>query len=109
VYTATPSTVPQDVASAIYGLDLGAIWLILAAFTHTLSIEEKNLVAPDLFQKYRLSRNLEIVVAGIFFVSCLPQFWTSVGSTSLRYALWGSTFFVRRIGNLYSGWVRKKK
>jgi hypothetical protein len=102
-------SLPQDAASATYGLDLAAIWTILAAFTHVLTIEEKNLVAPDLFRKYRLLRNLEIIVAAIFFVSVLPQFWTTmIGSTSLRYVLWGLTFFVRRIGNLYSRLVLKR-
>ena len=103
------SPLPQDVASATYGLDLGAIWIILAAFTHILTIEERNLVAPDLVHKYRLMRNLEIIVAGIFFVSLLPPFWTTmIRGTSLRYVLWGLTFFVRRTGNLYSRLVSKK-
>jgi len=99
----TPSnpTLPQDAASAIYALDIGAIWAILAAFTHILTVEEKKLVSPDLFRKYRLMRNLELIVAAIFFVSILPQLWTPlIGSTSLRYVLWGVTFFVRRTGNL---------
>ena len=104
------TSLPQDVASATYGLDLAAIWTILAAFTHVLTIEERNLVAPDLFRKYQLLRNLEIIVAAIFLVSVLPQFWTTmIGSTSLRYVLWGLTFFVRRAGNLYSRLVKKRK
>ena len=40
-------TLPQDAASATYALDIGAIWAILAAFTHILTVEEKKLVAPD--------------------------------------------------------------
>ncbi len=102
-------TLPQIDASATYALDLGAIWAILAAFTHILTIEEKKLVAPDLFRKYRLMRNLEITVAAIFFISILPQFWdTMIGSTSLRYVLWGLTFFVRRIGSVYSRRAQKR-
>ena len=96
------STLPQIDASATYALDLGAIWAILGAFTHILTIEEKKLVAPDLIRKYRLMRNLEIVVATIFFVSILPQFWDiMIGNTSLRYVMWALTFFVRRTTNLY--------
>jgi uncharacterized membrane protein len=102
-------TLSQDAASATYALGIGAIWAILAAFTHILTIEERNIVAPDLFSEYRLLRNLEIVIAAIFFVSVLPTFWNTVlGNTSLRYALWGLTFFVRRIGNLYSRLVQKR-
>jgi len=106
---ASPS-LPQIDASATYALDLGAIWAILAAFTHILTIEEKKLVAPDLFKKYRRMRKLELIVAAIFFVSILPPFWTVlIGSTSLRYVLWGLTFFVRRTGNLYSRLVQKRR
>ncbi len=102
---AAPSnpTLPQDAASATYALDIGAIWAILAAFTHILMVEEKKLVAPDLFRKYRLLRNLEIIIATTFFVSILPPFWTyAIGGTNLRYILWLLSFFVRRGGNLYS-------
>ena len=110
---ATPtalSALPQDLASAAYGLDLGIIWLILSAFSHTLSIEEKALVAPDLFKKYRSMRNLEIVIALFFLVSILPSFWTTaIGSTNLRYITWASTFFVRRIANLYSKMVSRRR
>jgi hypothetical protein len=35
-------SLPQIEASATYALDLGAIWAILAAFTHILTIEEKS-------------------------------------------------------------------
>src|SRR6266702_6355905 len=103
------STLPQIDASAVYALDLGAIWAILGAFTHVLTIEEKKLVAPDLIRKYRLMRNLEIVVAAIFFVSILPQFWDiMIGNTSLRYVLWALTFFVRRTTNLYSRLAQRR-
>ena len=95
------SALPQDVASVAYGLDLGAIWIILASFTHILSLEERGLVAPDLFQKYRLLRNLEIITAAIFFLSVLPSFWFTINGTYFRYILWSLTFFVRRTGNLY--------
>jgi hypothetical protein len=89
-------------------LDLGAIWATLAAFTHILTIEEKKLVAPDLFRKYRLMRNLELIVAVTFFASALPQFWTAEGGTSLRYILWALTFFVRRTANLYTRLVQRR-
>jgi uncharacterized membrane protein len=104
------SNLPQDIASVAYGLDLGAIWIILASFTHILSMEEKGLVAPDLFRKYRLLRNVEIIIAMIFFVSILPEFWFNVlGGTTFRYVLWALTFFVRRIGNLYSRRVQRER
>ncbi len=85
-----------DVASSIYALDIGAIYGILALFTRILASEERKLVAPDLLRKYKLSRNLEIVVAIIFLVSAIPQVWV----LNVRYTIWASTFFVYRGGSL---------
>ncbi|OLD35448.1 MAG: hypothetical protein AUI50_02120 [Crenarchaeota archaeon 13_1_40CM_2_52_14] len=104
------STLSQNDASAVYALDIGAIWAILASFSHILSSEERNLVAPDLLRKYRLFRNLELIVGGLFFVSILPPFWTyAIGGTNLRYVLWLLSFFVRRGGNLYSRAALKQR
>ena len=72
-----------DVTSSIYALDIGAIYGILALFTHILATEERRLVAPDLLRKYKLSRNLEIVVAIIFLVSAIPQVWV----LNIRYTI----------------------
>src|SRR2546426_326865 len=104
------STLSQNEPSAVYALDIGAIWAILASFSHILSSEERNLVAPDLLRKYRLFRNLELIVGGLFFVSILPPFWTyAIGGTNLRYVLWLLSFFVRRGGNLYSRAALKQR
>jgi len=92
-----------DVASSIYALDIGAIYGILALFTRILASEERKLVAPDLLRKYKLSRNLEIVVAIIFLVSAIPQVWV----LNVRYTIWASTFFVYRGGSLLRG-LRKR-
>jgi uncharacterized membrane protein len=108
-YSSSSPTLPQDVASATYALDIGAIWAILAAFTHILTIEEKNLVAADLVRKYRLTRNAEIFIAATFFVTILPQFWIPVGGATLRYLLWVATFFIRRTGNVYSHLVLRRR
>lgn len=88
-----------DVASTIYALDIGAIYAILALFTNILATEEKKLVAPDLLRRYRVSRNLEIIVAVLFFVSAIPQFWT----LNVRYFIWATTFFVFRGGSILRG------
>jgi hypothetical protein len=59
------------VTSSLYALDIGALYGILALFTHILATEERKLVAPDFLRKYKLSRNLEIVVAIIFLLSAI--------------------------------------
>src|SRR6266571_684484 len=88
-----------DAASTVYAFDIGAIYGILALFTNILATEERKLVAPDLLRKYRHSRDLEIVVATIFLVSAIPQFWT----LNLRYYIWATTFFVYRGGSMMRG------
>ena len=94
-----------DVTSSLYALDIGAIYGILAVFTHILASEERKLVAPDLLRRYKLSRNLEIVVATIFLVSAIPQIWT----LDARYTIRASTFFVYRGGNLVRGLQKRRK
>ena len=90
-----------DAASTIYALDIASIYAILALFTSILAIEGK-LVAPDLLRKYRLGRDLEIIVAIIFLVSAIPL-WT----LNLRYYIWATTFFVYRGGTIIRG-LRKQ-
>jgi len=68
-------------------------------FTNILATEEKKLVTPDLLRRYGVSRNLEIMVAVIFFVSAIPQFWT----LNIRYFFWAATFFVFRGGSILRG------
>jgi hypothetical protein len=92
-----------DVASTVYAVDIGAIYGILATFTNILTTEERKLVAPDLLNKYKFSRNLEIAVAIIFLVSAIPEFWT----LNLRYFFWATTFFIFRIGTIVRGWRKR--
>ncbi len=101
--TSQTSSLFNDVASTVYALDIGAIYGILALFTNILATEERKLVAPDLLRKFRLSRNLEIVVAILFFASAIPIFW----SLNLRYLIWATTFFVFRGGTIVGG-LRKR-
>ena len=89
----------QNVASTVYALDIGTIYGILAMFANILAIEERKLVAPDLLRKYKFSRNLEIIVAVLFLVSAILEFWT----LNLRYFIWATTFFVFRGGNIVNG------
>ena len=88
----------DSLTDLVFGLVLSivAIYGILTLFTHILPSEERKLVAPDLLKKYKLGRNLEIVVAIIFLVSAIPQVWV----LNVRYTIWASTFFVYRGGSL---------
>jgi uncharacterized membrane protein len=99
----------SEIVSNVYAYDLAIMFLILAAFNHTLASEERNLVAKSLLRRYRLSRNLCLSVAGVFIISSLPPLgstvvfsYTSAGAIyqiSFRSILW--------IASLFVGWSRR--
>ena len=91
----------QDVATVAYAMDIGSIYAILASFNNILTSEGRVLVQPDLVQKYRVIRNLQICVAVIFWISIIPQFFpltVPIGPfpEPVRFILWISTFFFSR-------------
>jgi len=97
-----------EIINNVYAYDLAIMFFILAVFNHSLASEEKNLVAKDLIRRYRLSRNLCLLVAGLFFVSSLPP----LGSTTVFSYTSGSTYelslrSVLWIGSLFIGWSRR--
>lgn len=65
----------QDYSSSLFALDLTGILLILAAFAHVISTEEKKLVAPQLATLFRNGRNRMLVLALVMGVTVLPVFW----------------------------------
>ena len=85
--------------TAVYAVDLGSMNLILAYFTHVLTIEEKSLIPNSLVRTYRLQRNSTLITAAIFLVSALPQLYIMVFGFPLRFELWIATlgmYSVRR-------------
>jgi uncharacterized membrane protein len=76
--------------SEYYALDIAGMNLILAYFTHALTLEEKNLIPSHLRQRYRVTRNLLLLGAAIFLISDLPIFWQMVDGipTPPRIILW---------------------
>jgi uncharacterized membrane protein len=103
------STSFVEVVNSVYAYDLAIMFLILAAFNHILASEERNLVTKSRLGRYRLSRNLCLLVAGVFVISTVPALgstivfsYTSAGATyeiSLRSVLW--------IASLVVGWSRR--
>lgn len=79
-------------ASAFYALDIGGMNLVIAYFTHLMTLEEKKLIPEDLVRRYRQSRNFIFLVGLIFAFSAIPNFaGVDVLGTSLRVILWIST------------------
>jgi uncharacterized membrane protein len=74
-------------ATQVYAVDIGFMNLILAYFTHQLTIEEKKLVAEDLLKSFRIHRNLLILTAALFLFSATPIF-----TLEERFVIWGISF-----------------
>jgi uncharacterized membrane protein len=79
----------QNYSSQLFALDLGGILLILATFAHVISLEEKNLVAPELVTLFRNGRNRMAILAILTLISVAPEFWdwTLLG-VPIRLYLW---------------------
>ena len=76
-------------ASVYYALDIAGMNLILAYFSHILTIEERNLIPRELTHHFKMTRNILIVSALIFLISDLPIFWEIfVLGLPLRIVLW---------------------
>ena len=65
----------RDYSSSLFALDLSGILVILATFAHVLSIEEKELVAPEILQLFRNGRNRMVLLAVLMAVTIAPPFW----------------------------------
>ena len=90
-----PSQLDSGLTTALYAVDMGSIFLIIAYFTHELTIEERKLIPRELLRNYRIQRNATIVSSAIFLVSTLPMFWNLVVfGFQLRFILWMCTFLV---------------
>ncbi len=61
-------------ASIYYGLDIGAMNLILAYFSHLLSQKERNLVPAEHIRRFKIGRNTQLLGSAIFIASVLPVF-----------------------------------
>jgi uncharacterized membrane protein len=97
--------------SGTYAVDLAAMFLILAFFAHTLIDEDRKLIPKSLLGRYRVMRNVNLVVAAIFAISIVPFFGDTVvlysqsaGATyvlTLRSVIWIGVLFVGWGGRLF--------
>jgi uncharacterized membrane protein len=86
---ATQASAIRDYSSTLFTLDLFGILLILAIFAHVLSLEEKDLVAPEALGLFRSGRNRMSVLAFLMVISIAPQFWQfSILGVPARLYMW---------------------
>lgn len=65
----------RDYSSTLFALDLSGILVILATFAHVLSLEENDLVAPEVVRLFRNGRNRMGFLAVLMAISIAPPFW----------------------------------
>ena len=79
--------------SVYYAVDIASMNLILAYFTHVLTLEERNLIPRELARHFKVVRNLLVLTSAVFLFSALPAFWTfTYAEFPLRIVLWMTTF-----------------
>jgi len=89
--TLTPEEAARvsDYSSTLFTLNLSGIMLILGAFAHVLSIEEKVLVAPEIVRLFRNGRNRLVILAALNTIAIAPQFWeVTIAGIQARILWW---------------------
>jgi len=96
-----------DAGSVAYALDVGGMFLLLAALAYLVVKEDKAgaegrvRLHPAVLARFRTSWKSETVVAAIFLVSALPVFWVSTPAGFLRFDMWSLPFVVLFGGRAY--------
>jgi uncharacterized membrane protein len=89
-----------ETASSAYGIDLGAMMLIMGIFTLALADEEKRLVPESMLSHLRAEATLWFASCGIFLLSALPIFGRMelggvlVTGLSARMVMWLAAILV---------------
>lgn len=93
----------KDFSSSLFAIDLAGILVILSAFAHIISIEEKKLVAPDLARLFRNGRNRMLILAAVMLLSLAPQFWQwTIYGVPARLYVWYLPLISYWVGRIVS-------
>jgi uncharacterized membrane protein len=86
------STQLFPLSSSLYGIDMAFLMGLSAALCHILIKENKTTLTAQQLRYFTMSRNRQLVCAGLFFLSLLPQFleWTLAGMP-VRVFIWFAT------------------
>jgi uncharacterized membrane protein len=79
-------------SSTLYGIDMAFLMGLSAALCHILITENKATLTSHQLRHFRIGRNNQLICAGLFFLSLVPQFleWTLAGM-SVRVLIWFGT------------------
>jgi hypothetical protein len=101
--------------SILYAFDLGGLTVIQAFFSNTLISEKKKTITHQLLREYKLRRNIQLIIAAIFFISALPIFWTwilridNIIAPPARLIIWFIALFSSLIGAKWAHSKNEKK
>jgi uncharacterized membrane protein len=88
------NTLNADVAlfsftSTLYAIDMAVLMGISAVLAHVLVAENQGNLSDEELGRYRFSRNAQLVFAGLFLLSVLPQFLTwRFMNMPIRVCIW---------------------
>jgi uncharacterized membrane protein len=103
--SATPVSPLLQMASTLYGVDLGVMMLVMGIFTVALTDAERKLVPKEMRKKLRNEAVTWLVSAAVFLISALPFFnGVYLEGILVRTDLWlaalAVVFVRRRVGKL---------
>jgi uncharacterized membrane protein len=108
VLSSSPTEDVLNAGSIAYALDVGAMFLLLAALARLVIKGEElarsgghSLVHPVVVKRFRAIMKAEVAGGLIFVVSALPVFWVDTPVGFLRFILWYSAFVIFGITRVY--------
>lgn len=82
-------------SSTLYGIDMAFLMGLSAALCHILIKQNRAIYSRQELRHFTMRRNSQLVFAGLFFFSIVPQFleWT-LGGMSVRIFIWFTTLIL---------------
>ncbi len=87
------SVTNRTVGSVAYAIDIGTILLILATYNE-LAIREAPVVSDRTVERWRWSRNFQVICALVFYASIAIAFFPDVASAGVQGMIWFVVFLI---------------
>jgi len=101
LFSRATDTIIVEYASVFFAADMASLVIILTFFVHELTVEEKQLIKPELVEPTRRVRNSMVLSAFLFFLTMAPQFWQwRILNIPLRFYLWLIPVLIFWVGRL---------
>jgi uncharacterized membrane protein len=101
LFSRASETVIVEYASIFFAVDMASLIIILTFFVHELTVEEKQLIKPELVEPTRRVRNSMVLSALLFLLTMAPQFWQwRIQNIPLRFCIWLIPIIIFWVGRL---------